>query len=102
MSRRVSIWLTVIFGVGAVLAVSTSILYAIVKVRNNRGAETYLSARGLEVHRVDVLTMWAAVLLSILVMLVAIAIYAWRRKRDLALIEKMEARTNSEPTLRDK
>jgi uncharacterized membrane protein len=102
MNRRVSIWLTVLFGVGAVLTVSTWILVAIVKVRNNRGAETYVSARGLDVHWIDVLTMWAAVLLAILVMLAAIAIYACRRKRDLALIDKLEARTNSEATLRDK
>jgi uncharacterized membrane protein len=102
MNRRVSIWLTVIFGVGAVLAVSAWILRAIVEVRNKRGAETYVSARGLEVHWVDVLTMWAAVLLAVLVMLVAIAIYVWRRRRDLALIEKLEARTSPEPTIRDK
>jgi hypothetical protein len=102
MRRRVSIWLTVIFGAGAVLAVSAWILRAIVEVRNNRGAETYMSARGLQVHWVDVLTMWAAVLLAILGLLVAIAIHAWRRKRDVALIQKLEARIGPEPTAHDK
>jgi hypothetical protein len=102
MNRRVSIWLTVIFGVGVLLAVSAWILRAIVEVRNNRGAETYESARGLQIHWVDVLTMWTAVFLAILAMLVAIAIYAWRRKRDAARIAKLEARISHEPAVRDK
>jgi hypothetical protein len=102
MKRRVSIWLTVIFGVGAVVAVSAWILRAVVEVRNNRGAETYENARGLQVHWVDVLTMWAAVLLATLGMVVAIAIHAWRRKRDAALIAKLEARIGHELTVRDK
>jgi hypothetical protein len=102
MNRRVSIWLTVILGVGAVLTVSGLILRATTEVRHNRGAETYVNAQGMQVHWVDVLTMWAAVLLAILVMVVAIAVYAWRHKRDLALIEKLEARISPEPTVRDK
>jgi uncharacterized membrane protein len=102
MNRRVSIWLTVIFGIGAVLAVSAWILHAINQVRHNRGAETYVNAQGMQVHWVDVLTMWAAVALVALVLLVARAIYNWRRKRDLVLIEKLEGRSRSESTVRDK
>jgi hypothetical protein len=102
MNRRVSIWLTVIFAVGAVLAVSAWILRAVIEVRNNRGAETYVNVQGMQVHWVDVLTMWAAVLLAILGMVVAIAIYAWRRKRDLALFEKLDAKIAHERAVRDK
>jgi len=92
----------VIFAVGAVLAVSAWILRAVIEVRNNRGAETYVNVQGMQVHWVDVLTMWAAVLLAILGMVVAVAIYAWRRKRDLALFEKLDAKIGHEPTVRDK
>jgi cytochrome bd-type quinol oxidase subunit 2 len=102
MNRRVSIWLTVIFGVGVVLAVSTWIFRATTEVRNNRGAETYVNAQGMQVHWVDVLTMWVAVLLATLVVLVAIAIHARRRKSNLALIEKLRAATSPEPAARDK
>jgi hypothetical protein len=102
MNRRVSIWLTVILGVGAVLAVSGWILRAIIQVHHNRGAETYVNSQGLQVHWVDVLTMWAAVLVVALVLLVARAIYTWRRKRDLVLIERLEGRVGSESTVRDK
>jgi heme/copper-type cytochrome/quinol oxidase subunit 2 len=102
MNRRVSIWLTVIFGVGVVLTVSTWILRAIIQVRHNRGAETYVNVQGMQVHWVDVLTMWTAVFLTALVLLIARAIYSWRRKRDLVLIEKLERRISSESTDRDK
>jgi hypothetical protein len=91
MNRRVSIWLTVVFGLGAALAVSAWILRAIIEVRNNHGAETYVNAQGMQVHWVDVLTMWAAVFAALLVMLVAIAIHSWRRKKNVALVKKLEA-----------
>ena len=74
------------------LAVSAWILRATIEVRNNRGSETYVNAQGMQVHWVDVLTMWAAVFLALLVMLVAIAIHAWRRKKNLALVRNLEAR----------
>jgi hypothetical protein len=102
MNRRVSAWLTVILGVGVVLTVSAGIFRAIVEVRHNRGAEIYVNAKGMQVHWVDDLTKWAAVLLTTLVLLVAIAVYKWRRKRDAALIDKLEAQIGAEPPVRDK
>lgn len=102
MNRRVSICLTALFGVGAVLAVSAWILRAIIQVRHNHGAETYVNAQGMQVHWVDVLTMWTAVLVVAFVLLVARAIYTWRRKRDLVLLENLEGRSSSESTVSDK
>jgi hypothetical protein len=101
MNRRVSAWLTVILSIGAVLTVAGLILRATIEVRHNRGADIYINGKGMQVHWVDDLTGWAAVLLATLVMLVALAIYSWRRKRDLALVKKLEARVNAEPSVQD-
>jgi uncharacterized membrane protein len=102
MNRRVSAWLSVLLGVGAVLTIFGLILRAIVEVLHHRGAETYLNAKGMQVHWVDVLTMWAAALLVFLVILIATAVFNWRRKRDLALVRELEARTSTESPVRDK
>jgi cytochrome bd-type quinol oxidase subunit 2 len=102
MNRRASIWLTVILGLGAVLAVSAWILRAVMEVRNNRGADTYINAQGMQVHWVDVLTMWAAAALAILVTLVATAIFKWRRRNNLTLVEKLGARIGTERSDQDK
>jgi hypothetical protein len=102
MNRRVSAWLTGILGIGAVLTVSAAILRAVMEVRHNRGAETFVNAHGMQVHWVDDLTMWTAAFLAILIILGATAIYGWRRKRDLALVRKLEARISAEPSVRDK
>ena len=102
MNRRVSAWLTGILGVGAVLTVSAAILRAVMEVRHNRGTETYVNAHSMQVRWVDDLTMWAAAFLAILIILGATAIYSWRRKRELALVKKLEARIRAEPSVRDK
>ncbi len=89
MNRRVRIWLITGFGVATVLAVAGWILRATFEVLHGRGSETFISAKGLEVHWVDVLTMWIAVFAATVVIVVAMAIAAWRKKRDLAVIKKM-------------
>jgi hypothetical protein len=91
MNRRVSIWLTVVFGIGAVLAISGLILRATMEVRHNRGAETYVNVQGMQVHWVDVLTLSAAAFVTLGVLLVATVIFNWRNKRDTALVKKLEA-----------
>jgi type II secretory pathway component PulL len=92
MNRRVRFWLLLGFGIATALAVAGWILRALFEVLHGRGAETYISARGLQVHWVDVLTMWIAVFAAILVMLVAMVIVAWHKKRDLDQLKKMESR----------
>jgi hypothetical protein len=92
MNRRVRIWLLLGFGVATALAVSAWILRAIFEVQRGRGAETYISAKGLEVHWVDVLTMAVATFVAILVMLVATRIVAWRKKRDLEFLKKIDSK----------
>jgi hypothetical protein len=91
MNRRVSVWLAVFFGVGAVLAISGLILRAAMEVHHGRGAETYVNAEGMQVHWVDVLTLSVATLLALIVLFTATAIFNWRKKRDLASIKKLEA-----------
>jgi hypothetical protein len=91
VNRRVSIWLTVAFGVGAVLAISGLVLRATIEVRHNRGAETYVNVQGMQVHWVDVLTLSAALLVALVVLLVATAIFNWRSRRDAALVKKLDA-----------
>jgi Kef-type K+ transport system membrane component KefB len=96
MNRRVSFWLTVIVGVGVVLDISGWILRAIFEVRHGHGAETFVNAKGMQVHWVDVLTMSSAAFVATLVMLVATMFVTWRKKRDAALIKKLEARDSAE------
>jgi hypothetical protein len=91
MNRRVRIGLMVGFGVATALAFSGWILRAVFEVLHGRGMETYLSGRGLQVDWVDVLTTVLAVFVAILVVLVATLLVAWRKRRDLAAIRKMEA-----------
>jgi hypothetical protein len=91
MSRRVRVGLMVGFGFAAALAFSGWILRAAFEVLHGRGMETYLSGRGLQVHWVDVLTTALALVAAILVVLVATLFVAWRKRRDLAAIRKMEA-----------
>jgi hypothetical protein len=91
MNRRVRFWLMIGFGVATALAIAGWILRAVFEVLHGRGAETYISAKGLQVHWVDVLTMAIATFVAILVMLVAMAVAAWRKKRDLELLKKMES-----------
>jgi phosphoglycerol transferase MdoB-like AlkP superfamily enzyme len=91
MNRRVSIWLTALFGICAVLAISGLILRATVEVLHNRSAETYVNMQRMQVHWVDVLTLSAAVLVALVVLLVATAIFNWRNKRDAALVKKLDA-----------
>ena len=98
MNRCVSAWLTGIFLVGAVLTLSGWILRATIEVLHGRGAEIYFNAQGMQVHWVDVLTMSAAALVAILVILVATAIFNWRRKRDMALVKKLDASISTEPS----
>jgi hypothetical protein len=83
--------LVVGFGFATVLVFLGWILRAIFEVLHGRGTDTYLSAKGLEVHWVDVLTTALALVAAILVVLVATLSVAWRKKRDLAAIKKMEA-----------
>jgi hypothetical protein len=90
-NRRVSIWLTVFLGVGAVLAISGLILRASIEVLHGRGAETFVNAQGMQVHWVDVLTLSVASLMALIVLFTATAIFNWRKKRDLALIKKLDA-----------
>src|SRR5579863_1008836 len=92
MNRLVYFWLTAIFGIGALLAITGLLLRATIEVLHHRGAETYVNAQGMQVHWVDVLTMTAAVLAMFLVLLVATAFNKWRNKRDAALIEKLVQR----------
>jgi uncharacterized membrane protein len=92
MNTRVSAWLTVVLGVGAVLAISGLVLRATIEVRHHRGAETYVNAQGMQVHWIDVLTLSAAVLIALIALLVATLIYNRRRNGDAALIRKLEAR----------
>jgi hypothetical protein len=80
MNRCVSAWLTVVLLVGAVLTLSGWIFRATVEVLHGRGADTYVNAQGMQVHWVDVLTMSVAALVAIIVILVATAIFNWRRK----------------------
>jgi hypothetical protein len=61
------------------------------EVHHGRGAETYVNAEGMQVHWVDVLTLLVATLLALIVLFTATAIFNWRKKRDLALIKKLEA-----------
>jgi hypothetical protein len=98
MNRCVSAWLTVVLLVGAVLTLSGRILRATVEVLHGRGADTYVNAQGMQVHWVDALTMSAAALVAIIVILVATAIFNWRRKRDMALVKKIFARIGTEPS----
>jgi hypothetical protein len=91
MNRRVRFWLLLGFGVATALAVAGWILRATFKVLHGRGAETFISARGLQVHWVDVLTMAIATFVAILVMLVARVVVDWRKKRDLELLKKMDS-----------
>jgi hypothetical protein len=90
MNRRVSAWLTVIFAVVTALAVAGWIIRATFEVQHGRGAETFISAKGLQVHWVDVLTMAIATFVAMLVMLVATAIVAWRKKRDLEILKRAD------------
>jgi hypothetical protein len=96
MNRRVSAWLTAIIGVGMVLTIAGWILRATIEVLHHRGADIYVNAKGMQVHWIDVLTMSAAAFLAILAILIATAVFHWRRKRDLALVAKLEANNNSE------
>jgi hypothetical protein len=86
MNRRVSVWLTVFSGVGAVLAISGPILRAAMETLNGHGAETYVNAQGMQVHWVDVLTLSVASLVALIVLFTATAIFNWRNKRDKALV----------------
>jgi hypothetical protein len=90
MNRRVRFWLLMGLGVASALAVSGWILRALFEVLHGRGAETYTSARGLQVHWVDVLTMSFAAFGAMLVIVVATVIVTWRKKRNLALIKKTD------------
>jgi hypothetical protein len=101
VKRRVSASLAVILGVGVVLTVAAGLLRAIIEVRHNRGAEIYVNAKGMQVHWVDDLTKWAAVLLTTFVFLVAIAVYKWRQKRDAARVNELEARISGETPAED-
>ena len=92
MNRRVRFWLMIGFGVATALAIAGWILRAVFEVLHGRGAETYISAKGLEVHWVDVLTMAIATLVAMLVIVVATMVVAWRKKRDLEVLKKMESR----------
>jgi hypothetical protein len=102
MNRRVSTWLTAILGIGAVLTVVGWLLRATIEVLHRRGSDTYVNAKGMQVHWVDVLTMAAAAFLAIVVILVATAVFTWRHKRDLASLEKLEASVSPELSDRDK
>jgi hypothetical protein len=77
------------------------VLRAAIEVLHHRGAETYVNAQGMQVHWVDVLTMSAAALLATLVVLVATAVFYWRRKRDLALAQELEAKISAASSGRD-
>jgi ABC-type amino acid transport system permease subunit len=92
MNRRVRLWLLVGFGIATAVAVSGWILRATFEVQHGRGAETFISAKGLQVHWVDVLTGAIATLVAILVIVVATVVVAWRKKRDLEVLKKMESR----------
>lgn len=91
MNRRVRFWLVIAFGVATALAVSGWILRAIFEVQHGRGAETFIGGKGLQVHWVDVLTMFFAVIVAILAMLIATMIVTCRKKRDLALTKKEDS-----------
>jgi hypothetical protein len=102
MNRRVSTWLTVILGTGAALTVLGLILRATIEVRHNRGAEIYVNGKGMQIHWVHDLTKWAAVFIATLVVLVAVAIYSCRRKRDLALFRMLDPGTSTKSSVQDK
>ena len=102
MNRRVRFWLMLAFGVGTALAVCGWIMRATLEVQHGRGADTYVSAMGLQVHWVDVLTMWTAVLVATLVMLVATAVSSWRRKRDVSQLKKQNAENSAASVDQDK
>jgi|SRR5580658_809061 hypothetical protein len=101
MNRLVSAWVTAIIGVGVILTLVGWILRATIEVLHNRGAETYVNAKGMQVHWVDVLTMSVAALLALLVILVATAVFYWRRKRDLAQAKELDAKISAELLNRD-
>jgi uncharacterized membrane protein len=91
MNRRVSVWLTVLTGISAVLAISALILRASIETLHGHGAETYVNAQGMQVHWVDVLTLSVAFLVALIILFTATAIYHRRKKMDLAAIRKLDA-----------
>jgi len=92
MNRRVLIWLTVVFGIGALLDVSAFAFRATLEVLHHRGAETYVNAYGMQIHWSSVLTTGVAGTVALAVALVARIFVNWRKKKDLALIKKLDAR----------
>ena len=72
------------------------------EVTHGRGDEIYVNAQGMQVHWIDVLTMSAAALVAILVMLVATVLYERRTKRDAAAVMKLESKSRAPTSERDK
>jgi hypothetical protein len=81
MKRRRSIFKNIVAPIIGAMAILPTVATAVRHVLEGRGAETYKNVYGLDLHYTSVLIVIAALILCVIAVYVARAIYFWREAR---------------------